>query len=101
MHKQTHQEWLDGENEPTVSESDLKTVVMPQELTAENGAKGLFIGEFKEVIHSACPACLNKDDEIDDDCYLCDGTGKFTQEVMISWSTIKDIYKLAVEKLAT
>ena len=27
-----------------VSESDLKTVVMPQALTAENGAKHLFTG---------------------------------------------------------
>ena len=86
--------------EPTVN-NPVEAVVMPQELTAENGAKGLFIGEFKEVIHSDCPVCLNKDDEIDDDCYLCDGTGKFTQEVMISWSTIKVIYKLAVENLAT
>jgi len=92
---------MDNETKQQTVSNPLEHVVMPQELTAENGAKGLFIGEFKEVIHSVCPACLNKDDEIDDDCYLCDGTGKFTQEVMISWSTIKDIYKLAVDKLAT
>jgi DnaJ-class molecular chaperone len=76
-----------------------KKILMPVSLTAENSAKCLFMGEFKEVIHSVCPACLNKDDEIDEECYLCDGTGKFTQKVMISWPTIKSIYELAVNEL--
>lgn len=34
-----------------------KTVIMPKELTAENGAKALLIGEFQEEIELTCSAC--------------------------------------------
>ena len=37
--------------------SDTKTVMMPRELTAENGAKALLIGEFEESIILPCPRC--------------------------------------------
>lgn len=75
-------------------------VFMPKSLTSENGAKYIFIGEFKETMHSTCPACLNNEEEDDEDCFLCNGAGKLTQEIAISWSTIKEIYQLAVDKLA-
>lgn len=78
---------------------DNDCVFMPKSLTSENGAKYIFIGEFKETIHSTCPACLNNEED-DEDCFLCNGSGKFTQEIAISWSTIKEIYQLAVDKLA-
>ncbi|PUB87025.1 MAG: hypothetical protein DBP02_01925 [gamma proteobacterium symbiont of Ctena orbiculata] len=75
-------------------------VAMPKALTAENGAKALLIGEFNEKIISDCPACLNKNGDIDDNCYLCDGTGEFVQEIQVSWTTLKEIYAMAVKHLA-
>tara|TARA_R110000851_G_scaffold7493_1_gene29083 strand:+ start:4359 stop:4595 length:237 start_codon:yes stop_codon:yes gene_type:complete len=75
-----------------------ETVVMPRELHHPH----LFIGEFSESISSVCPVCAAPNDgEIDEDCYLCEGSGVLHQTVMISWSTIKDIYKKAVENLET
>ncbi len=53
---------------------ETKTVIMPINLTAENGAKGLLIGEF----WAEAP----------------DGT-----KVMIDWTTIKEIYAMAVNHL--
>jgi len=71
------------------------TVILPRTLTAENGAKGLLIGEFEETIELACP-CSGEDM----DCRLCEGSGTYVQEVPVQWTTIKDIYKLIVEKMA-
>tara|TARA_R110000764_G_scaffold72464_2_gene148608 strand:+ start:5240 stop:5542 length:303 start_codon:yes stop_codon:yes gene_type:complete len=56
------------------SNTEIIGVIMPRELTAENGAKGLLIGEFYE--------------EIEHD----EGTYK----VAVEWTTIKDIYKKIV-----
>lgn len=75
-------------------------VVMPSALTAENGAKALLSGEFAEGITVAnedycgcgeCDFCLE----------YCDGTEEETVKLMIpvSWTTIKAIYKMAVEHL--
>jgi len=50
------------------------TVMMPRELTTENGAKGLFIGEF----------------------YATSPSG---ERSVIEWTTIKEIYAMAVDKL--
>lgn len=57
---------------------------LPTELTAENGAKALLVGEFKET-HEI--NVFNEEGE--EVTYLT--------EVPVSWSTIKDIYKRIVE----
>lgn len=70
---------------------------MPYQLTAENGAKGRLIGGFKESIEIAnpeycgcgeCDYCLEVADEDDGPTMLV--------EVPVSWTTIKEIYKVAV-----
>lgn len=70
-------------------------VLMPEELTAENGAKYLLVGEFEEVVDLECGAC----DSDDEGCEVCSGHGSYTYRVPVSWSTIKSIYKLAVDNL--
>ena len=69
-------------------------VLMPKELTAENGAKKLFIGEFKESITLTCAEC----DEFgeSEECDVCGGEGTYEQEVPITWATIKQIYSWAI-----
>ena len=64
-------EWLE---QKLASNTEIIGNVMPRELTAENGAKGLLIGEFYE--------------EIEHD----EGTFK----VAVEWTTIKEIYKKIV-----
>jgi len=69
-------------------------ILMPKELTAENGAKALLIGEFQETIELNCPEC---DDDGDPECEICEGSTQYLQPVPVSWTTIKAIYKKAVE----
>jgi len=68
-----------------------ETMKLPVELTAENGAKGLLMGEFFEEIeldntdYCGCGEC---------DCCV-EGLGEdeaYTQKVPVSWTTIKEIY---------
>jgi hypothetical protein len=76
--------------------SDL--ILMPKTLTAENGAKGLLIGEFSENIIMQCEYCeggYNEDD--DETCRECDGAGDFAVKVPVSWDTIKEIYAMYSE----
>lgn len=73
----------------------MKNIVMPKELTAENGAKHLLSGEFFESVQLECTAC-----DQDDDCEVCSGYGTFTYRVPVSWATIKQIYAMAVKHLA-
>ena len=78
------------------------TVMMPRELTAENGAKGLMSGEFHEVVTDDCPYCdatgyLDVDEEIECDC--CNGAGHIERKVTVGWDTIKEIYAMAVKHL--
>ena len=79
-----------------------KTVIMPRELTAENGAKALLNGEFFERVEvdEDCEAC-NGEGVIFDQVYcdVCDGEQTISKirEVPVSWTTIKAIYKKAVE----
>lgn len=84
-------------------------VLMPERLTAENGAKGALSGEFKESVQVTCPECDGSGDDPDFDgdptehggaCLECNGEGTVAQNVPVSWDTIKDIYKAAVELLA-
>ena len=72
--------------------SETYTVMMPRSLTAENGAKALLIGEFKESIELACPECADScDGEVFEDCEICGGDGTYSQNVDGSWTTIKEI----------
>jgi len=59
-------------------------ILLPKELTAENGAKGLLSGEFFE--EHWC-SYYNEDDEL----------VEYTEKVPVSWDTIKNIYKKVVE----
>jgi hypothetical protein len=74
-------------------------VILPDELTAANGAKSLLSGEFKETIRvdnpyfcgcGTCDFCVNWPKE----------TEYITQSVDVSWTTIKAIYKKIVANLA-
>ena len=84
-------------------------ILMPRALTAENGAKALMLGEFKDTIELQC-ACVEKDtvepqcscvgcEESNDECEICNGDGTYLQEVTIDWSVIKSIYARAAEHL--
>ena len=74
----------------------MKKVLLPVALTAENGAKALLIGEFHETIHPACPEC-DADDLL---CDCCGGRGFLTEEIPVTWTTIKKIYTTIVEHYA-
>jgi len=80
-----------------------EAIKMPKELTAENGAKGLLSGEFKEVIDIYCDNCnsgtVTDPSGSEYECEECSGSGYVNQSVPISWSTIKDIYAMAVKHL--
>lgn len=69
-----------------------ETVIMPKTLTAENGAKKLLIGEFKESITVPCYSCTGYEA-----CAVCRGAEEYTISVPVKWTTIKAIYAKAVE----
>ncbi|CNJ14637.1 phage-like protein [Yersinia aldovae] len=69
--------------------------IMPESLTAENGAKGALSGEFFTETDITCEECGGDCDE-DDPCKHCSDLGVQTVRAAIGWSTIKDIYKMAV-----
>lgn len=73
-----------------------KSVMMPRELTHENGAKGLMSGEFKESVELSCPQCSSYDEA---NCDYCGGSGTIMAVVTIEWTTIKEIYAMAVKHL--
>ena len=78
-----------------------KWIPMPSELTAENGAKALLSGEFSESIKIGCGYCDNGvsyDDDLEQ-CEECDGLGGYNCTVPVSWTTIKEIYAMAVKYL--
>jgi len=75
----------------------MNKILMPEKLTAENGAKALLSGEFCEREEIDCPECLAEGK--DEGCETCNGSGKVIIEIPISWTTIKEIYKRAVEYL--
>ena len=79
-------------------------VRLPSTLTAENGAKGLLIGDFNETLIISCNECDGEgfhDEECSEICECCDGNGEVVYSVPVQWTTIKDIYKKIVEHLAT
>lgn len=75
-------------------------VLMPAELTAENGAKALMSGEFFEEKTIICPECAGEGSIDDQECPICESEGNTTTRVPVSWTTIKAIYKKAVVNLA-
>lgn len=83
----------------------MNTVIMPKELTAENGAKGLLMGEFSENVAIQCPSCDGSGSiemgayDPDEVCDECEGAGEYTLKVAVSWSKIKEIYAMAVKHL--
>ena len=83
-----------------IDEDNNDMILMPKELTTENGAKGLMIGEFKETITDVCNICASLDeDEINEDCEICHGNIEYTWKHTIEWTTIKEIYAMAVKNL--
>ena len=79
-----------------------ETVVMPRELTAENGAKALLLGEFSVGDFIECGRCDNGDASTDDEyeeCEFCDGQGGHYISIAIDWPTIKAIYAKVVQHL--
>ena len=75
-------------------------ILLPTELTAENGAKVALIGEFVEEINVDCAECGGDgEDPMAEDlrCWACDGAGMYVRSVDVSWTTIKAIYAAAVE----
>ena len=67
-------------------------VLVPNRLTAENGAKGVLSGEFSETKFINCPECFG-----DDECETCDGSGRIEITVPVTWTTIKAIWAKGVE----
>ncbi|CAI8704858.1 hypothetical protein [Kosakonia quasisacchari] len=65
--------------------------LMPQKLTAANGAKGALSGEFHIPRTVACRECGGDG---------CDDQGEWEEEIPIGWGVIKLIYAAAVEACA-
>ncbi|ECI3333211.1 hypothetical protein DNY36_21390 [Salmonella enterica subsp. diarizonae] len=68
--------------------------IMPVALTAKNGAKWALSGEFSTAREVTCPECEG------DGCSDCDGRGDWYEDQSIDWTTIKEIYRRAVEVCA-
>ncbi|QOD81861.1 hypothetical protein [Chromobacterium haemolyticum] len=79
-----------------MSTENNRLVLLPYRLTAENGAKTLLSSVFYETIIQTCSACHF--DEPQDDCEVCGGEVEYEQKVMISWDTIKEIWKAAADE---
>ena len=73
--------------------------LMPTQLTAENGAKALMLGEFKLQVTNECSECRELEEPLEG-CEICDGEGEYGQQHTISWDQIKFIYSEAVRGLA-
>ncbi|MFJ2549558.1 hypothetical protein ACIOVF_24270 [Pseudomonas sp. NPDC087612] len=84
------------QGEPAVPEG---YCLMPRQLTAENGAKALLLGEFKLQVTRECPECQELEEPLEG-CEVCDGEGEYAQRHTIPWDQIKFIYSEAVKGLA-
>jgi DnaJ-class molecular chaperone len=88
-----------------------KKILMPKNLTAENGAKAALMGEFFEKIYDPCTSCGGSGTiekyspssvgESLVGCEECGGSGRHERKIYVSWTTIKEIYKKTVELLGT
>lgn len=65
--------------------------IMPLTLTAANGAKVALSGEFKVSRTVTCNECGG------DGCMDCNDRGEFEEDITVPWSTIKEIYRAAVD----
>lgn len=74
------------------------TVLLPYELTAENGAKRLLSGEFFVEVNHSCSVCIH-DVEPNKECEECGGRVDWVQKHCIPWPIIKDIYRGIVKHL--
>ena len=74
-----------------------KQVMVPVELTAENGAKAALMGELSIAYEQPCPACIDGLDEDDSDCEICNGEEYYTTKITVDWTTIKEIWRKAIE----
>lgn len=92
-------EMLISEENATLPIVPLGFGLMPDHLTAENGAKCLLINEFYESIRYSCPECDDLD-EPDEQCEICNGHGEHDIKIQITWSSIKDIYEKAFTHLS-
>lgn len=70
-------------------------VMVQKRLTAENGAKSAMLGEFSETKVINCPECFG-----DEDCEICDGSGRIEITMPVSWTNIKVIWEKGVEHFA-
>ena len=59
----------------------------------DHNEKPILIGEYSESINILCPECNNEDIECDE----CKGEGTIQQTVPITWTSIKEIYKRAIQ----
>lgn len=77
-------------------------VLVPVELTAENGAKAALMGEFSVPFPAYCPDCHDLTDmSLEADfCETCRNTGEITHTINVPWVTIKEIWKKAIEVVA-
>lgn len=77
--------------------------VLPLRLTAENGAKGLMIGEFFTKMRVTCATCGGDGNhpELDDEsCQDCAGEGWNVGRAEVDWTTIKSIWERAADYFA-
>jgi hypothetical protein len=72
-------------------------IMMPKELTSENGAKYLMMGEFTISVVYDCQVCSWE--FTNEMCEVCGGKSTYVAEKVIPWDTIKDIYSKVVEHL--
>lgn len=73
----------------------METVIMPKELTAENGAKKILMGEFYIMIPEVCE-CFGENEN----CEVCGGAGEIMRRINVPWIVIKEIYNKAVKHLS-
>lgn len=66
-------------------------ILMPKELTAENGAKGAFSGEFTIRVEKPHWMCKGEG------CMMCEWDGYVVERETIPWSDIKQIYSKIVD----
>lgn len=76
-------------------DSNHDKTMLPSELTAENGAKKLPIGEFFVEVEHSCSACYFGGS--DEECEVCGGEIDWVQKHQIPWTTIKEIYSKIVD----
>ena len=82
----------------------MKTISIPiDERTGKplvtSAMKAECIAEFSFQREIACPACCYESEETEQDsCALCNGSGEYTEKLVIPWDTCKEIYKaMAIE----